>query len=148
MTEITEKEEKIMFHTLGYDYQPRWNEYRKENRNWLGIYPSEDNDDYVVVKSLVEKGYMQKDGLTPWKEEVYSVTNKGNAYVVDLWFKKKKENKPSRSKRRYQAYLDWGECYNGSFKDFLDWLKITEKDELDYPKECEVVREYKKRWQI
>jgi hypothetical protein len=148
MTEITEKEEKIMFHTLGYDYQPRWNEDRMENRNWFGIYPSEDNDDYVVVKSLVEKGYMQKDGLTPWKEEVYSVTDIGKSYVVDLWLKKKKENKPSRSKRRYQAYLYWSECNNSSFKDFLDWLKITEKDELYYPEECEVIRDYKKRWQI
>ena len=36
----------------------------------------------------------------------------------------------SRSKRRYQAYLDWCECYDGTFKDFLDWLKITAKDEL------------------
>ena len=46
-----------------------------------------------VYDALVEKGYMQKDGTTDWNEEVYSVTNKGNAYVVDLWYKKKKENK-------------------------------------------------------
>ena len=91
---------------------------------------------------------MQKDGVIAWKEEVYSVTNKGKAYVVDLWHKKKKENKSSRSKRRYQAYLNWCECNDGSFKDFLDWLKITEKNELYYHEECEVIREYKKRYQI
>lgn len=62
MTKITEKEERIMFHTLGYDYQPRWND--------------------------------------------------------------------------------------GSFKDFLDWLKITEKDELYYPEMVKVIKDYKKRWQI
>lgn len=146
--EITEKEERIMFHTLGYDYQPRWNDDKGGYRNWFGIYPSEDNKDYIAIQSLVEKGYMQKDGTTDWNEEVYSVTNKGNTYVVDLWLKKKKQNKPSRSKRRYQAYLDWCECNDGSFKDFLDWLKITEKDELYYPKEVEVIKEYKKRWQI
>lgn len=146
--EITEKEEKIMFHTLGYDYKPMWNDDKGGYRNWFGIYPNENDADYIAIKSLVEKGYMQKDGLTDWKEEVYSVTNKGNAYVVDLWFKKKKENKPSRSKRRYQAYLSWSDWNDGSFKDFLDWLKITEKDELYYPKECEVIREYKKKWQI
>lgn len=146
--EITEKEERIMFHTLGYDYQPRWNDNKGGYRNWFGIYPSEYNKDYVAIKSLVEKGYMQKDGVSAWKEEVYSVTNKGNTYVVDLWLKKKKQNKPSRSKRRYQAYLDWCEYNDGSFKDFLDWLKITEKDELYYLEECEVIREYKKRWQI
>lgn len=145
---MTDKEERIMFHTLGYDYQPRWNDDKGGYRNWFGIYPREDDKDYIIIKSLVEKGYMQKDGTTGCNEEVYSVTNKGKAYVVDLWFKKKKQNKPSRSKRRYQAYLAWCDCYDGSFKDFLDWLKITEKDELYCPKECEYIREYKKRWQI
>ena len=144
--EITEKEEKIMFHTLGYDYQPRWNDDKGGYRNWFGLYPN--GEAYKAIKSLVEKGYMQKDGTTDWKEEVYSVTDIGKSYVVDLWLKKKKEAKPSRSKRRYQAYLHWSECNNGSFKNFLDWLKITEKDELYYPEKCEVVREYKKRWQI
>ena len=56
--------------------------------------------------------------------------------------------RPSRSKRRYQAYLDWCDWNDGTFKDFLDWLKITDKDELYSPKECEVISEYKKRWQI
>ena len=145
---MTEKEERIMFHTLGYDYQPRWNDDKGGYRNWFGIYPREDDNDYIIIKSLVEKGYMQKDGTTDWNEEVYSVTDIGKDYVVDLWLKKKKQNKPSRSKRRYQAYLDWCECNDGSFKDFLDWLKITEKDELYYPKEVEVIKEYKKRWHI
>lgn len=148
MTEITEKEEKVMFHTLGYEYKPRWNDDKGGYRNWFGIYPSEDNGDYVAIKSLVEKGYMQKDGVTDWKEEVYSVTDIGKDYVVDLWFKKKKENKPSRSKRRYQAYLHWCDWNDGTFKEFLDWLKITEKKELFCEDECEVIREYKKRWQI
>ena len=146
--EITEKEERIMFHTLGYDYQPRWNDDKGGYRNWFGIYPRKDDETYIVIQSLVEKGYMKKDGTTDWNEEVYSVTNIGKDYVVDLWLKKKKEAKPSRSKRRYRAYLDWCECNDGSFKDFLDWLKITEKDELYYLEECEVIREYKKRWQI
>ena len=148
MTEITEKEERIMFHTLGYAYQPNWNDARGGDRNFFGIYPSEDNEDYITIKSLVEKRYMQKDGTTDWKEEVYSVTDIGKDYVFDLWLKKKKEAKPSRSKRRYQAYLDWCECNDGSFKDFLDWLKITEKDELYFPEEVEFIKDYKKRWQI
>lgn len=148
MTEITEKEEKIMFHTLGYDYQPRWNDDKGGYRNWFGIYPREDDGDYVSIKSLVEKGYMKKDGVIAWNEEVYSVTSKGIDYVIDLWNKKKKKNKPSRSKRRYQAYLDWCDWNDSSFKDFLDWLKITKKDELYYPEECEFIREYKRRWQI
>jgi hypothetical protein len=149
MIEITEREEKVMFHTLGYEYKPNWNDDRGGYRNWFGIYPSEDNGDYKAIKSLVEKGYMQKDGTTDWNEEVYSVTDIGKNYVVDLWLKKKKENKPSRSKRRYQAYLDWCDWnVDVTFKDFLDWLKITKEKELFCEDECEVIREYKKRWWI
>ena len=55
MTEITEKEERIMFHTLGYDYQPRWNDNKGGYRNWFGIYPREDDKDYISIKSLVKK---------------------------------------------------------------------------------------------
>ena len=150
MIEITEKEEMIMFHTLGYDYQPRWNDDKGSYRNWFATTANEEDLDYQTIKSLVEKGYMIKSGNTEWGNEwVYSVTDIGKDYVVDLWLKKKKENKPSRSKRRYQAYLDWCDWnVDVTFKDFLDWLKITEKDELYYPEECEVIREYKKRWQI
>ena len=144
MNELTQKEEKIMFHTLGYDYQPRWNDDRGGYRNWFGTHSN--STDYLVIQGLIEKGYMQLDGITPWgKEEVFSVTGIGINYVVDLWEKKKKENKPSRSKRRYEAYLDWSECYIGSFKDFLDWLKIDKKDEMYFPDECEQVRDFNRR---
>lgn len=145
---MTEQEEKIMFHTLGYDYKPRWNDDRGGYRNWFGIYPNESDNTYKTIKCLVERGYMQKDGTTGWNEEVYSVTNIGIDYVTDLWLKKKKESKPSRSKRRYQAYLDWCDWNDGNFKNFLDWLKITEYKELYCEDECKVIREYKKRWQI
>lgn len=149
MNNLTENEEKILFHTLGYEYRPRWNDDKGGYRNWFGVYPSEDNGDYIAIKSLVEKGYMQKDGTTDWKEEVYSVTDIGKDYVVNLWLKKKKENKPSRSKRRYQAYWDWSDCYaNGTFKDFLHWLSPKEKDKILYPEEVKIVEEFKKRWNI
>ena len=68
--EITEKEEKIMFHTLGYDYQPRWNDDRGGYRNWFVTTANKEDSDYQTIKSLVEKGYMQKDGTTDWNEEV------------------------------------------------------------------------------
>lgn len=145
---MTEKEEEILFHTLGYNYNPRWNEKRKESRNWYGITPSETDDSYKSIISLVEKGWMQKNGNTPWGEEVFSVTEKGNIFVVTEWEKKKKENKPTRSKRRYQAYLDWIECYSGTFREFLGWLKITEDKRLFLPKEVEIIEEFKRRWNI
>ena len=146
MIEFTPKEEKIMFHTLGYDYQPHWNDDKGGYRNWFGTHSN--TVDYQVIQKLIEKGYMQKDGDTAWNEEVFSVTDIGKDYVVDLWLKKKKENKPSRSKRRYQAYLDWCDWWGGTFYEFLGWLQITKDRELFCEKECETVREFKRRWQI
>ena len=51
MIEITEKEEKIMFHTLGYDYQPRWNDDKGGYRNWFSDSPKS----YIEWKSEVEE---------------------------------------------------------------------------------------------
>lgn len=150
MKEITEKEARIMFHTLGYDYEPRWNDTRGGYRNWFATTGNEEDSDFQAIKSLVEKGYMEESGKLEWgNEKVFSVTKIGQDYVVDLWLKKKKENKPSRSKRRYQAYFDWEDCYSqGTFKDFLMWLKIDKEDEMIWPEKYYEVREFKKRWNI
>lgn len=143
------KEEQILFHTLGYDYQPRWNDTKGGYRNWFVTPENDNNCDYQTIKSLIAKGYMEKGGEQQWGGGCFfSVTDKGLVYVVDLWGKKKEQNKPSRSKRRYQAYSDWQECFSGSFKDFLDWLKITDDDRIFRPKEVECVEEFKKRWGI
>ena len=146
MMELTQAEEKIMFHTLGYSFQPGWNETRTENRNWFGINP--DTEDHLIIQKLVEKGYMRKSGNTPWGEEIFSVTDIGISYVTDLWLRKKKENKPNRSKRRYQAFLAWTEGFSGNFKDFLDWLCVTEEMRLYSPKEVDVIEDFKRRWNI
>ena len=142
MNNISQAEEEIMFHALGYNYTPDWNDDKGGYRNWFGIYPSENDKNYIAIKSLVEKGYMQKNEVTDWKEEVYSTTVKGTSYVIDLWNKKKKEAKPSRSKRRYQAYRAWRDWNEGSFKDFLVWLKITKKKELFCEEECKAIMDF------
>jgi len=146
---VTEAEEQLIFHALGYGYEPTWNEKRREDRNWIGITPSDKDPDYLNIKNLVQKGYMEQGNNTPWGEEVYFATPVAEEYVVSLWEQKKKKNKPSRSKRRYQAYLEICDYYDfRGFKGFLDWLKITKEDEIMYPKECERIREFKQRWGI
>lgn len=142
--ELTTVEEKILFHTLGYDYEPRWND---NNGGYRNFFATTDSNDIKIIESLIDKGYMQRN-KDVFNEQVFSVKDKGIVYVIDLWGKKKKQNKPTRSKRRYQAYLDWTDCYSGNFKDFLDWLKITERDELFYPKEVAIIRDFKRRWSI
>jgi len=82
------------------------------------------------------------------KMKSYGVTEKGIEIVKKLWEEKKKKNKPSRSKRRYVAYLYWANVTNGTFKDFLEWLKITPDDRELYPEDCEMVEDFKKRWNI
>ena len=147
---MTEKEEKILFHTLGYDYYPRWNDNRGGYRNYFCTTANCDDNDYITIQSLVKDGYMEFVSCDYFGSnyKYFRVTQMGIDYVVDLWKKKKKENKPTRSKRRYQAYLDWEECYVGTFREFLGWLKITEDMRLFCPKEVEIVEEFKRRWNI
>ena len=147
---MTKNEEQILFHSLGYDYEPRWNDDRGGYRNYFCTTGNSEDNDYITIQSLVEKGYMEFAGNDSFggNYKYFSVTQKGIDYVVDLWKKKKKENKPTRSKRRYQAYLDWSECNDCSFKDFLDWLTIKEEDRTLYPEEVRIVEEFKKRWNI
>lgn len=135
---LSTNEEQILFHTLGFSYKPYWNEYRKETRNWFGIYPSQKNNDYLDILSLVNKGYMEQKSYTPYGEAIYSATSQGEEYVIKLWTQKKIENKPNKNKRRYQAYLCWASYYEGTFKDFLYWLK---NDSI-------VINDFKKRWEI
>ena len=148
---MTKQEEQILFHTLGYDYQPRWNDTRGGYRNYFCTAGNSDDNDYIAIQSLVKDGYMEFAGNDSFGSDYkyFSVTQKGIDYVVDLWQKKKKENKPSRSKRRYQAYRDWTECYaSGTFKDFLHWLSPTEEERILYPEEIREVEEFKRRWNI
>ena len=147
---LTKNEEQILFHTLGYDYEPRWNDDRGGYRNYFCTTGNSKDNDYITIQSLVKDGYMEfaGNGSFDSNHKYFSVTQKGIDYVVNLWKKKKKENKPTRSKRRYQAYWDWEECYGGTFREFLGWLKITEDMRLFCPKEVEIVEDFKKRWNI
>ena len=56
---MTEKEERILFHTLGYDYEPRWNDDRGGYRNYFYTTGNSEDNDYIIIQSLVEKGYME-----------------------------------------------------------------------------------------
>ena len=147
---MQKNEEEILFHTLGYDYNPRWNDDIGGYRNYFCTTENSEDDDYITIQSLVEKGYMEFIGNDSFSGnyKYFSVTQKGIDYVVDLWKKKKKENKPTRSKRRYQAYLDWCDWNDGSFREFLSWLKITEDKRLFCTEEVEYIEEFKKRWNI
>lgn len=148
--ELNEKELKLMFHTLGYDFTPRWNDERGGFRNHF--YTHENTSDYLIIKGLIDKGYMIDNGVSGFGGDgrYYSCTNKANSVVVDLWLKKKKENKPSRGKRRYQAYFDWCDTFDGTFKDFLDWLSPREMKKYPslYEKELKILKDFKRRWDI
>ena len=146
---LTKNEEQILFHTLGYSYEPIWNDDRGGYRNYFCTTGNSEDNDYILIQTLVEKGYMEfacNDSFGS-NYKYFSVTQKGIDYVVDLWKKKKKENKPTRSKRRYQAYRDWCDWNDGSFREFLSWLKITEDKRL-FCTEVKYIEEFKKRWNI
>lgn len=142
---MTELEEDYLFHTLGYDSKPSWNSKRRENRNFFG---TSSNDE--TINSLVENGYM-KVCDKHFQETIYCATDKGVEYV-ERRFKEKVESakKPTRSQRRYQAYFDWCDTFDGTFKDFLDWLSL--KGMKEYPslfeKELKIIKDFKRRWNI
>ena len=136
---MQKNEEEILFHTLGYDYNPRWNDDRGGYRNYFCTTINNNNNDYVTIQKLVKDGYMKFESLEFANGQIYSATQKGIDYVVDLWKKKKKKNKPTRSKRRYQAYRDWCDWDNGSFREFLNWLKITKNKRLFCTEEVECI---------
>lgn len=142
MIELTELEEDYLFHTLGYDYNPSWNTKRRENRNFFG---TSSND--KTINSLVENGYMKVCG-NHFQETIYCATDKGIEYV-ERRFKEKVESakKPTRSQRRYQAYLSISEYFD-DFGHFLRWLKVTDEDRILAPKDVEFVEDIKRRWNI
>ena len=147
---LTKNEEQILFHTLGYDYEPRWNDDRGGYRNYFCTTGNCDDNNYIAIHKLVKDGYMEFAGKDSFGSnyKYFNVTQKGIDYVVDLWKKKKKENKPTRSKRRYQAYRDWCDWNDGPFREFLSWLKITEDKRLFCAEEVGYIEEFKKRWNI
>ena len=54
---MQKNEEKILFHTLGYDYEPRWNDDRGGYRNYFCTTGNSEDNDYITIQSLLEKGY-------------------------------------------------------------------------------------------
>lgn len=144
MAELSPEEEGYLFHALGYEQWPNWHSKRKENRN--NFYGNKDDP---VIKSLVAAGYM-----TPfqkgWVEEneYYGVTDEGVKYVEEQFeLRKKAAKKPTRSQRRYSAYLDISDAgyFDNDFPGFLKWIsgKAT-GEETDY----EIWKELKDRWNI
>ena len=125
--ETNEIELKLMFHTLGYDFTPRWNDEKGGFRNYF--YTHENTSDYLIIKGLIDKGYMIDNGVPGFGGDgrCYSCTNKANSVVVDLWLKKKKENKPSSIQRRTDYYKGFQKEMEYMTKEEKDYVNFLEK---------------------
>lgn len=143
--QLSSEEEGYLFHALGYEQWPNWHSKRKEDRN--NFYGGKDDP---IIRNLVEAGYM-----TPfqkgWVEEneYYGVTDKGIKYVEEQFdLRKKQAKKPTRSQRRYSAYLDVSDWFN-NFHHFLRWLSSKPED-FGEEKEMNVRfrNDVKARWNI
>ena len=55
---MSEQELKLLFHTLGYTFYPDWDTEEGGYRNYFAI--GKNSQDYPVLCSLVNKGYMEK----------------------------------------------------------------------------------------
>ena len=133
---LSEKEEKILFHTLGYDYNPDWDTRNGGYRNYFASSGKADDGDYQTCRSLCRKKMMRSNGRQ-YEHEYFSVTEEGEEYVKNLFEAKKKAawKRTTRSRRRYQCYCRMSECF-ASFRDFLLWLSSPDAD--DYRNEYRI----------
>jgi hypothetical protein len=109
MTTLTRRQLEILQHSLGVDKYGRGKHYR--NHFCAG------GDDVEVCKSLVDLGFMET--FTRSYLPYY------NCRVTDAGVKAMEENSPNppkltRSQKRYREWLQVGDCFDGSFG---DWLK-------------------------
>jgi len=107
--ETTKHQNELMWHTIGLG--------TGENRNWFGT--SLGNKDSEGFEELIKIGLAEKRNPPSWcgDDVIYSLTEKGIEVANETFPKPKKL---TRSKARYQRYLEYGDSFD-SFKHFLGW---------------------------
>lgn len=115
--ELTEEHLQIMRHAIGLDGL-RW--YDKEKiegepyRNYFATTNKTKN--YPIILDLIELGFMRKMGER-WDMDYFCVTHKGVLLAKESALRIAMEDKPTRSKARYQAYR-----HSESEDSFIEWL--------------------------
>lgn len=110
---MNDKALHIMQHTIGVDQYGRGEQYRNH------FATSEGSADFEVCNALTEQGLMavRRNLDIAAGMDCFWLTDAGKQYVA--------EHSPrppilSRSKQRYQRYLEYGDGFH-SFRDFLIW---------------------------
>jgi len=104
----------ILQHSLGLDQYGEGNQYRNHFVTGPG------STDYDNCCALVEMGMMKNHGPKFGGDDCFTVTAAGIDYVALNSPKRPPEPKLSRSKLRYQRYLEYGDMFH-SFLDFCRW---------------------------
>ena len=88
-----------------------------EDRNWFGA--SESSQDGKEFEKLVQMGLATKRKAPSWSgdELIYHLTDEGKKIASETM---PKPVKLTRSQKRYQRYLEFGDCFD-SFLDFCYW---------------------------
>lgn len=119
--DLSKEEQHILLHSLGLSHL-RWYEKDKlldepyRNR----FYTSKKTKDYTFIESLISKGLMfnTQKGWDGSGSTYFVVTDEGINIAKSIATKQVRENKPSRSKMRYELYLH-ADCD----ETFGEWLK-------------------------
>lgn len=132
---LTKEEKHVLLHSLGWS-DLRWYDKNKLEetpyRNYF--YTGEDTTDYPIICSLIEKKLMFCSGAS-WDNgasKYYHVTEQGIDLAYSIARNLLENSKPTRSKRRYQAYL-----HSESDESFIEWLRNSYWD--DYRKRYDCV---------
>ena len=114
---VNEKQLHILQHTLGL------NEYGEGRKYRNHFVTSKGCSDYDSIQILIENGLMVKRCWLFTEQKCFSVTEKGIDFVEN---NSPKRPKISKSKARYQRYLEYGDMFD-SFRAFLFWDGAPER---------------------
>lgn len=123
MTNLTDKHMSILKHSLGIECLAWYEREKIENpyRNYFCT--NESTVDYPLICDLVQEGLMTGP-FERFGNTYFVVTEKGTEIAKNLAREYALKNKPTRSKRRYLAYL-----HSESGESFFEWLKNHYWDE-------------------
>lgn len=119
IVELSTAEKQVLLHTLGLnDIQYYETEKIKQPyRNYF--YTSNKTTDHQHIELLIKQGLMEELGSPYDSDSAYfQATEKGVEIAQGIATKKAVTYKPSRSKRRYLAYL-----HSETDEGFMEWLK-------------------------
>jgi hypothetical protein len=130
---LTDTQLQILQHTLGLDGhgQPPANRRPCPDDEFPGCYRNNfyagpGHSDWEDLQALTASGLMTMGRVRTEQGDRYFSATKAGYDTVKL--QSPPPPKLSRAKRRWQQFREWHDAYNGTFPEFLQWMKTHSAD--------------------